>query len=82
MGEVTDIGKYRNDIRDAIIKEYEDDDSFFKCRKCGDLLYLICLVPEHTDVDEGGPYAIICQHCNDAVGSAYLFDEDDEDEES
>jgi hypothetical protein len=82
MGDVTDIGQYRNDIRNSIIKEFEEDDSLLKCQKCGDLLYMICLVPEHTDVDEGGPYAIICQHCNDAVGSAYLFDEDDEDEES
>lgn len=77
---VTDLGKYRDRIRDTLEKESEEDDSILKCPKCGDLLYMICTVPEYTDVDEGGPYAIICQHCNDALGSAYLFDEDEEEE--
>ena len=79
MGDVTEIDGYRDKLRGAILKELEEDDSLLKCPKCGDLLYMICFVPEHTDVDEGGPYAIICQHCNDAVGSAYLFDEEEED---
>ena len=79
MGDVTDIGKYRENIREVLEKESEDDDTLLKCPKCRDVLYMIFRVPEHTDVDEGGPYAIICQHCNDAVGSAYLFDDEEED---
>ena len=82
MGDVTKLDGYRDKIREAIVKEIEEeDDSLLKCPKCGDLLYMICRVDGHTDVDEGGPYAIMCQHCNDALGSAYLFDEDDEEED-
>ena len=83
MGDVTDIGQYRENIREILEKESEDDDSLLKCPTCRDVLFMIFRVPEYTDiVDKDGPYAIICQHCNEALGSAYIFNEDDEDEES
>ena len=78
MGDVTDLEEYRNKIRDSI--EREDDESLIHCPECGDMLNFIVTVRDATDVDEGGPYAIVCQHCNEPIGSAYMFSEDDEDE--
>ena len=75
MGDVTDLEAYRKQIREAT--EKKDDDSIIRCLKCGDMLCFVALVPEFTDVDEGGPYALICQHCGEPWGSAYLFDEED-----
>ena len=43
---------------------------------------IIVAVPEFTDLDDMGPYAIICQHCSEPWGSAYLFEDDDGEEES
>lgn len=75
MGDVTDLEAYRKQIREAI--EKESDDSIIRCPKCEDMMCFVAPVSEFTDVDEGGPYALICQHCGEPWGSAYLFDEED-----
>ncbi len=76
MGDVTDIEAYRKRIEETVEKGDDDDDSLI-CPKCDDSLFLVCPVPDYTDLDKGGPYAVICQHCYLPLGSAYLFNEDD-----
>lgn len=78
MGDILDLEKRRKEIQDAVVKE--PPEGVYNCPKCGDMFCMLVAVPEHTDVDAGGPYAVICQHCDDARGVAYEFDEDDEDE--
>ncbi|RLD68347.1 MAG: hypothetical protein DRI98_11960 [Bacteroidetes bacterium] len=81
MGDVTDIGTHRENMRDVLEKDSVDDDSLLKCPTCRDVLFMIFSVPEYTDiVDKDGPYAIICQHCNNALGSAYVFNDEEEGE--
>ena len=76
MGNVTDIRAYRKKIEETV--EMEDDDGEnMRCRKCDDALFFVCSVPEYTDLDEGGPYALICQHCFEPLGSAFTFNEED-----
>ena len=76
MGDVTDIRAYRKKIEEFV--EMDDDDGEnMKCRKCDDALFFVCPVPEYTDLDEGGPYALICQHCFEPLGSAFTFNEED-----
>ena len=77
MGDVTDLEAYRKQIREAT--EREEDDSIARCPECGDMLTYVVTVPDLTDVDDGGPYAIICQHCSEPFGTAYLFEDEPED---
>ncbi len=79
MGDVTDIAAYRKKIEETVDKE-DDGGNTIKCPKCDDALFFVCLIPEYTDLDEGGPYALICQHCYEPLGSAYTFDESDVEE--
>ena len=78
MGDdkITDLAAFRDKIRDTIEANEAENDSLTGCPNCGDLLFMVSFLPEHTMVDEGGPYAIICQHCYEALGSAFIFDED------
>jgi hypothetical protein len=76
MGDVTDIAAYRKKIEELVEKE-DDGGGDIKCLKCKDTLFFVSLVPEYTDLDEGGPYALICQHCYEPLGSAYIFNEED-----
>ncbi len=76
MGDVTDINAYRKKIEETVEKE-DDGGENMKCRKCDDALFIVCPVPEYTDLDEGGPYALICQHCYEPLGSVFTFNEDD-----
>ncbi len=79
MSDVIDIKSYRKKIEETVEKE-EDDGETVKCRTCGDTLFFVCPVEEYTDLDAGGPYALICQHCYLPLGSAYTFDEDEPEE--
>lgn len=78
MGDITDFDAYRK------LRESDDEtvgDGDIRCRKCEDALFIVCLAPDYTEVDVGGPYALLCQHCYEPLGSAYLFNEDDLEEE-
>ena len=77
MGDVTDIDKHRRD--DDLS---DDEGETIKCRECGDTLFFVSVVPEYTEVDEGGPHALICQHCYMPLGAAYVFDDDNDEEET
>jgi len=76
MGDVTDIAAYRKKIGEIVEKE-DDGSETIKCLKCKDALFFVSLIPEYTELDEGGPYALICQHCYEPLGSVYIFDEND-----
>jgi len=76
MGDKIDFDAYRKKIQDTVETKEAENDSLTECKHCGDLLCMLAFVPDHTDVDSGGPYAIICQHCSEPLGSAFLFEED------
>lgn len=76
MGDVTDITSYRKKIEETVDKDDGVSDTIV-CPVCNDTLFFVSLVPEYTDLDVGGPYALICQHCYMPLGSAYLFNEED-----
>ena len=79
MGDVTDLDAYRDSIREAVTMD--TDESITPCPECGDTMMYVVHVPELTGVEEeNGPYAIICQHCMEPVGFAYMF-EPNEDED-
>ena len=78
MGDVTDFEEHKKKIMETVDTKESENDSLVGCSECGDLLFMISIVPEYTDVDFGGPYALICQHCSTPLGSAYLFKEEEE----
>ena len=75
MGDKIDLDDYRDKIRES-----EEDEptaqTLTGCPKCGDLLFMVTIVEDNTDVDAGGPYGLICQHCSGAVGSVFFFEEE------
>ncbi len=73
MGDVTEIDKHRH--HDAELTDEGDSDTI-RCSHCGDTLFFVTVVPEYTEVDEGGPHALICQHCYMPLGAAYVFDDE------
>jgi hypothetical protein len=79
MGDITDLDAYRSKIKEIaetsnIIES--DDNLLMGCPNCNNVLTYMAFVPELTTDEEGGPYAIICQHCNEPVAAAYLFEDD------
>ena len=80
MGDVLDLEKRRKELRDAVEKDAPD--GVLGCPKCGDMFAMVVTVPDYTDVDELGPYALICQHCSEPYGYGFLFEDEDEGEET
>ena len=85
MGDITDLDAYRSKIKEIaetsnIIES--DDNLLMGCPNCSNVLSYMAFVPDLTTDEEGGPYAIICQHCNEPVAAAYLFEDDDPEDES
>ena len=76
MGDKIDLEEYRKSIQETVETKETENDSLVGCKHCGDLMFMVAVVPDYTNVDSGGPYALICQHCSEPVGSAYLFEED------
>lgn len=75
MGDVTDFDAYRKSIREEIEAKEAENEKLTGCPTCDDLLFMITAVSV-TDVDSGGPYALVCQHCSEPVGSAFFFEEE------
>lgn len=78
MGDVLDLEKRRAEIREAV--EKEPPEGIEPCPACGDMFVMLVAVPDYTEVDEFGPYALICQHCSEPYGYGFLFEPDEEDE--
>ncbi len=80
MGDVLDLEARRAQLREAV--EKETPEGVQPCPKCGDMFAMIVTVPDYTDVDDNGPFALICQHCSEPYGYGFLFEEDEEAEET
>ena len=74
MGDVVDLEKRRNELREAV--EKTPPEGVNPCPACGDMFAMVVTVPDYTDVDEMGPYALICQHCGEPFGYGFLFEDD------
>jgi len=81
MDNVVDFAKKRRETKNGWGDGTSSDKpgSLIVCPKCNDMLFMAIIFADtpDDDVEDGGPFGLVCQHCSYSPGVVFLYPEEE-----